>query len=71
MVGCEDQSLFFHVITILSTKTSFKQLSSEGYLIIFAVSPVCSPSRSSIITGMYPTTIGTQHMRLIKKIKIR
>jgi uncharacterized sulfatase len=24
---------------------------------------VCAPSRSGIITGMYPTTIGTQHMR--------
>jgi len=29
----------------------------------FTVAPVCAPSRSSIITGMYPTTIGTLHMR--------
>lgn len=29
----------------------------------FAVSPVCAPSRSAIITGMYPTAIGTMHMR--------
>lgn len=29
----------------------------------FSVAPVCAPSRSSIITGMYPTTIGTMHMR--------
>jgi len=29
----------------------------------FAGSPVCAPSRSSIITGMYPTSIGTMHMR--------
>lgn len=26
-------------------------------------SPVCSPCRSGIITGMYPTSIGTHHMR--------
>lgn len=29
----------------------------------FATAGVCAPSRSSIITGMYPTAIGTQHMR--------
>ncbi|MEL6191122.1 MAG: sulfatase-like hydrolase/transferase [Bacteroidota bacterium] len=29
----------------------------------FTVSGVCAPSRSSIITGCYPTSIGTQHMR--------
>jgi N-sulfoglucosamine sulfohydrolase len=29
----------------------------------FAHAGVCAPSRSGIITGMYPTSIGTQHMR--------
>lgn len=29
----------------------------------FAVVGVCAPNRSSIITGMYPTSIGTMHMR--------
>ena len=29
----------------------------------FAVTPVCAPSRSAIITAMYPTSIGTLHMR--------
>lgn len=29
----------------------------------FAVSPVCSPSRSSILTGIQPSTMGTHHMR--------
>ncbi len=29
----------------------------------FTVAGVCAPSRSAIITGMYPTTIGTHHMR--------
>ena len=29
----------------------------------FAVTPVCAPARSTIITGMYPTSIGSHHMR--------
>jgi N-sulfoglucosamine sulfohydrolase len=29
----------------------------------FATAPVCAPSRSAIITAMYPTTIGSMHMR--------
>lgn len=29
----------------------------------FAVAGVCAPARSAVITGMYPTSIGTHHMR--------
>jgi N-sulfoglucosamine sulfohydrolase len=29
----------------------------------FSHAPVCAPSRSGLITGQYPTTIGTHHMR--------
>jgi arylsulfatase A-like enzyme len=29
----------------------------------FATAPVCAPSRAAIITGMYQTAIGAQHMR--------
>ncbi len=29
----------------------------------FAVAPVCSPSRSCLITGVYATSLGTQHLR--------
>lgn len=41
------------------------RLAREGvrFDLAFAISPVCAPSRSSIITGMYPTAIGTMHMR--------
>lgn len=29
----------------------------------FTHAPVCAPSRSGLITGQYPTTLGTHHMR--------
>ena len=29
----------------------------------FSHAPVCAPSRSGLITGMYPTTLGSHHMR--------
>ncbi|MBD3174848.1 MAG: sulfatase-like hydrolase/transferase [Armatimonadia bacterium] len=29
----------------------------------FSISGVCAPSRSALITGMYPSSIGTHHMR--------
>src|SRR5262245_13535025 len=29
----------------------------------FTHAPVCAPSRSGMITGMYPTTMGSHHMR--------
>jgi uncharacterized sulfatase len=40
-------------------------LAQEGlrYTHAFSVSGVCAPSRSCLITGMYPTTLGTMHMR--------
>ena len=41
------------------------QLAAEGVRFdnAFTVAPVCAPSRSAIITGMFPTAIGTMHMR--------
>ena len=33
---------------------------------MYATYPVCAPARSSIITGMYPNSIGTHNMRAFK-----
>lgn len=40
-------------------------LAAQGVLYqnAFAVTGVCAPTRSSVITGLYPTTLGTHHMR--------
>ena len=35
------------------------------YTHAFTHAPVCAPSRSGLVTGMYPTTIGTHHMRSV------
>jgi len=41
------------------------RLASEGivFTYAFANAPVCAPARNSIITGMYASSLGTQHMR--------
>ena len=66
---CEDQSLFFSMYGDSSANTpNINQLAQDGiiYQNCYTPSPVCAPSRSSLITGMYPTTLGTQHMRAYK-----
>ncbi len=47
----------------------FDKLASEAirYNKAYAVAPVCSPSRSGVITGMYPTSLGTVHHRSHQK----
>lgn len=41
------------------------RLAAEGcrWTRCFSTAGVCAPARSAVITGMYPTSIGTQHMR--------
>src|SRR5215467_3433493 len=41
------------------------RLASQGtrFTRCFTHAPVCAPSRSGLITGRYPTSIGTHHMR--------
>jgi arylsulfatase A-like enzyme len=43
------------------------RLAREGvrFSNVFSVSGVCAPSRSCLITGMYPTNIGTNNMRTL------
>ena len=48
-----------------ATTPNLDRLASEGVLYenAFAAAPVCAPSRSALITGVYPPSMGTQHMR--------
>ncbi|HET9486078.1 MAG TPA: sulfatase, partial [Chryseosolibacter sp.] len=48
-----------------ATTPNIDQFASKGvrYTNAFATAPVCAPSRSTLITGMYPSSLGTEHMR--------
>ena len=70
-IVCEDISPTLSFYGDSTAKTpNLDALAAESlvYKNAFAVVGVCAPSRSSIITGMYPTSIGTMHMRTGKDI---
>jgi arylsulfatase A-like enzyme len=48
-----------------ATTPHVDRLAREGvrYTRAFAPAPVCSPARSCLFTGLYATTLGTQHLR--------
>lgn len=65
-ISVEDISPLLEVYGDKSIQTpNIERLAKEGitFANAFATAPVCAPSRSSIITGMYPVSIGTHNMR--------
>lgn len=65
-ISCEDISPYLGCYGDTVAKTPvLDKLASEGMRMtnVCSVSGVCAPSRSAIITGMYPTHIGTHNMR--------
>ncbi|MBJ2173276.1 sulfatase [Aureibaculum sp. A20] len=66
LISCEDISPYLSFYGDSTAKTpNLNQLSKESLIFdnAFATAGVCSPSRSSIITGMHPVSIGTHNMR--------
>lgn len=65
-ITCEDTSPYLgcygdrHALT-----PNLDNLASEGtlYTQAFVTAPVCSPVRSCLITGVYATSLGSQHLR--------
>ncbi len=53
-----------------ATTPNIDKLAKEGIVFTktFATAPVCTPSRSCLITGLYATSLGTQHLRSEVKI---
>lgn len=65
-ITCEDMSLHLSSFGEKKIKTPhLDSLASQGirYMNTYTVAGVCAPSRSAIITGMYPSSIGTGNMR--------
>ncbi len=65
-ISCEDMSPRLGCYgDSLAQTPNIELLATQGarYTRVFTSAPVCAPCRSGIITGMYQTTIGTQHMR--------
>ncbi len=70
-IVCEDISPTLSTYGDHTAKTpALDKLSKESlvYTNAYATVGVCAPSRSAIITGMYPTSMGTMHMRTGKDV---
>ncbi len=70
-IVCEDISPTLSVYGDATAHTpNLDSLATESRVYQHAFAPVgvCAPTRSSIITGMYPTSIGTMHMRTGKDV---
>ena len=65
-VSFEDTNPFFGCYGDTIARTPYlDRLGSEGCIWknAFSTAGVCAPARSAVITGMYPISIGTHHMR--------
>ena len=53
------------MVTNSPTRRTLDALAKNGMLYrhVWSTFPVCAPARTAIITGMYPTSAGAQHMR--------
>jgi len=65
-LSCEDLDVTLSCYGAKGIKTpNIDRLANEGirYTNVYSTTPVSAPSRSSIITGMYPVSIGSHNMR--------
>jgi uncharacterized sulfatase len=53
-----------------SISPNLDKLAEKGvrYKTVWSTAPVCAPARTAIITGVYPSSLGAEHMRSIVKM---
>ncbi|MBC8152010.1 MAG: sulfatase [Bacteroidetes bacterium] len=72
-ITCEDMSAHLPSYGDRTVPTpNLDRLAREGvrYRRMFSTNGVCAPSRSAIITGMYPNSIGSNHMRTVQGSRV-
>ena len=72
-ITCEDMSAHLAGYGDRTVPTpNLDKLAREGvrYRRMFSTNGVCAPSRSAIITGMYPNSIGSNHMRTVQASRV-
>ncbi|WP_164851433.1 sulfatase family protein [Larkinella soli] len=72
-ITCEDMSAHLPAYGDSTIRTpNIDRLAREGvrYRRMFSTNGVCAPSRSAIITGMYPNGIGSNHMRTVQGSRV-
>ena len=54
---------------VVAQTPNIDALANDGvrFTQVFSASGVCAPNRSALITGVYPQSLGTQHMRTINR----
>ena len=65
-ITCEDTSPYLGCYgDPFATTPNLDRLAGRGvrYTNAYSTAPVCAPARSCLITGMYATSLGTQHLR--------
>jgi len=65
-ITCEDTSPYLRCYgAALAVTPNLDRLAGQSilYTNAYATAPVCAPSRSCLITGVYATSLGTQHLR--------
>ena len=65
-ITCEDTSPYLGCYgDPFAVTPNLDRFAGEGirYTNAYSTAPVCSPARSCLITGMYATSLGTQHLR--------